>query len=206
MLAILVVFCRLPFSIVENPFFKAFVWLLDASLPLPSRRQLCEDLLPTLRQKGKDTIESLLLGVRGVAITFDLWMSRKSEDNLSMDIHFIDSTWVWRHHHIGIISCKDSSSGEDIAPRMEPALKAYGLTSRVIAVVKDGGGNLSTATRVLVRQGLCCCTALNLIAPYITLCFAHKINGACNAAVLLAKSMGDLVCAYCALICFISDL
>jgi hypothetical protein len=40
MLAILVVFCRLPFSIVENPFFMAFVWLLDASLPLPSRRQL----------------------------------------------------------------------------------------------------------------------------------------------------------------------
>jgi hypothetical protein len=164
MLAILVVFCRLPFSIVEKPFFMAFVWLLDASLPLPSRRQLCEDLLSTLRQKEKDTIERLLLGVRGVAITFDLWMSRKSEDNLSMDNHFIDRTWVWRHHHIGIISCKASSSSEDINPRMEPAMKAYGLTSRVIAVVKDGGGNLSTATRVLVKQGMCCCAALNLIA------------------------------------------
>jgi hypothetical protein len=89
---------------------------------------------------------------------------------------------------------------------MEPALKAYGLTSRVIVVVKDGGGNMSTATRVIVRQGLCCCFALNPIAPYITLCFAHKINGACNGAVLLAKSMDDLVWAYCAIICSISDL
>jgi hypothetical protein len=141
-----------------------------------------------------------------VTITFDLWTSRKSEDNLSMDIHVIDRTWVWRHHHIGIISCKDSSSGEDIAPRMEPALKAYGLTSRVIVVVKDGGGNLSTATRVLVRQGMCRCTALNLTAPYITLCVAHKINGAYNATVLLAKSMGNMVGAYCAISCSISDL
>ena len=96
---------------------------------------------------------------------------------------------------MGIISCKDSSSSEDIAPRMHPALKAYGLTSRVIVLVMYGGENLSTATRVLVSQSMCCCTALNLIAPYITLCFAHKINKACNAAVLLAKSMGDLVCA-----------
>jgi hypothetical protein len=50
MLAILVVFNRLPFSLVENPSFMAFVWLWDASLPLPSRKQICEDLLSTLRQ------------------------------------------------------------------------------------------------------------------------------------------------------------
>eukprot|EP00873_Tetraselmis_striata_P034305 jgi/Tetstr1/454569/TSEL_041464.t1 len=96
-LAILVVFCRLPFSIVENPSFKAFVWLLDATVPLPTRRKL------------------------GVVIAYDLWMSRKTEDNLSLDIHFIDRGWIWHHYHAGIIvSCKDSSAG-DIAPRMEPA-------------------------------------------------------------------------------------
>eukprot|EP00873_Tetraselmis_striata_P037404 jgi/Tetstr1/457668/TSEL_044215.t1 len=154
MLAILVVFCCLPFSIVENPYFQAFIWFLDASMPLPSRRKLREELLPDLAEKGRRRIKEALVGVRGVAITFDLWMSRKSEDNLSVDAHFIDRNWSWRHFHIGIVSCKDSSAGEDIAPRMEPALTEYALCDRVVAVVKDGGGNLSTATRVLTWKML----------------------------------------------------
>jgi hypothetical protein len=60
---------------------------------------------------------------------------------------------------------------------------------RVAAVVKDGGGNLATATVVLAKQGLTGCRALGAWVPHVTLCFAHKINGACNAAVLEAKRM-----------------
>eukprot|EP00873_Tetraselmis_striata_P029573 jgi/Tetstr1/449837/TSEL_036900.t1 len=105
----------------------------------------------TADDKGRKTLKRLLAGVRGVAITFDMWMSRKMEDNLSLDIQFIDHGWIEHHYHAGIISCKDSSTGEDIAPLMEPVLMEYGLFSRVVAVVKDGGGNLSTATWVLVR-------------------------------------------------------
>eukprot|EP00873_Tetraselmis_striata_P034742 jgi/Tetstr1/455006/TSEL_041864.t1 len=64
---------------------------------------------------------------RGVAITFNMWMSRKTEDNLSLDINFMDRGWIWHHYHAGIISYKDSFAGEDIAPLMEPALMEYGL-------------------------------------------------------------------------------
>eukprot|EP00873_Tetraselmis_striata_P029455 jgi/Tetstr1/449719/TSEL_036787.t2 len=137
MLAILVVFCCLPFSIVENPYFRAFIWFLDASMPLPSRRKLCEELLPDLAEKGRRRTKEALVGVRGVAITFDLWMSRKSEDNLSVDSHFIDRNWSWRHFHIGIVSCKDSSAGEDIAPRTEPALTEYALLNDDIKEMTD---------------------------------------------------------------------
>eukprot|EP00873_Tetraselmis_striata_P017127 jgi/Tetstr1/437391/TSEL_026075.t2 len=94
--------------------------------------KLCEELLPDLAEKGRRRIKEALVGVRGVAITFDLWMSRKSEDNLSVDAHFIDRNWSWRHFHIGIVSCKDSSAGEDIAPRMEPALTEYALCDRAV--------------------------------------------------------------------------
>ena len=189
LLSLLVVFCRLPFAIVENPLFKAFIWFLDATLPLPSRTKLTHTLLPALKAEGSKHVKSVLVGVRGVAITFDLWMSRKTEDNLSVDIHFIDKQWQWHHKHIGIISCKDSSTGEEIAPRIKTILEEYDLLYRVAAVVKDGGGNLATATVVLAKQGLTGCRALGAWVPHVTLCFAHKINGACNAAVLEAKRM-----------------
>lgn len=49
------------------------------------------------------------------------------------------------------------------------------------------GGNLATALCVPVREGFCSCRAMKFIAPFITLCFGHKINGACNAAALPAN-------------------
>eukprot|EP00873_Tetraselmis_striata_P029194 jgi/Tetstr1/449458/TSEL_036553.t1 len=186
LLCLLIVFCMLPFSIVANPIFKAFIWFLDSSLPLPSRAKLTSQLLPELKEEANNRLKGLLKGVRGVALTFDLWMSRKTEDNLSVDVHFISSDWVWHHNHIGILSCADSTSGEAIAGKMRPVLAEFDLSHRVVAIVKDGGANLATASRVLA--GMIYCVALDLASPFLTSCFAHKINGACNAAVKAAAA------------------
>jgi len=77
---------------------------------------------------------------------------------------------------------------------MKANLEEYDMLYIVAAVVKDGGGNLAIATVVLARQGLTCCRALGAWVPHVTLCFAHKINGVCNAAVLEAKGMNIEVC------------
>eukprot|EP00873_Tetraselmis_striata_P017623 jgi/Tetstr1/437887/TSEL_002840.t1 len=150
LLCLLIVFCRLPFSIVANPILKAFMWFLDSSLPLPSRAKLTSQLLPELKEGPSNRLKGLLKGVRGVALTFDLWMSRKTEDHLSVDVHFISSDWVWHHSHIGILSCADSTSGEAIADKMRPVLAEFDL--------------------------------------FLTSCFVHKINGACNAVVKAAAA------------------
>ena len=117
-LCILVVFCRLPFSIVESAVFKAFVWFCDPTLPFPTRSKLNNDLLPHLRKEIANGIRKGLQSVRGVSVSFDLWMSRKTEDNLSFDIHYITEDWRWQHHHVGILSCSDSSVGADISTRL----------------------------------------------------------------------------------------
>jgi hypothetical protein len=70
---------------------------------------------------------------------------------------------------------------------MQRVLEEYDLMSRITAVVKDGGDNLATATHA--NQGLTACKGLGSWAPLLTWYFAHKINGACNAAVLAAKGM-----------------
>jgi len=38
------------------------------------------------------------------------------------------------------------------------------------------------------------CSALERQSPYETICFAHKINNACNAAVKVAKESTKEVC------------
>jgi hypothetical protein len=62
----------------------------------------------------------------------------KTEDNLFVDIHFIDKQWQWHHKHIGIISCKDISTCEEIAPRIKTIMEEYDMLYIVAAMVKDG--------------------------------------------------------------------
>ena len=186
-LCILVVFCRLLFSIVESAVLRVFVWFCDATLPFPTRSKLNNDRLPQLRKEIDNVIHMGLKSVRGVAVSFDLWMSRKTEDNLSFDIHYITDDWWWQLHHVGILSCSDSSVGADIASRLQPAIEEFGLATKILSIVKDGGGNLSTASKALTGNNMVRCSALGRQRPYETICFAHKINNACNAAVKVAK-------------------
>jgi len=146
-LCILVVFCRLPFSIVESAMFRAFVWFCDTTLPFPTRSKLNNELLPQLRKEIANGIHRGLKSVKGMAVSFDLWMYRKTEDNLSFNIHYITEYWRWQHHHVGILSCNDSSVGADIDAKLEPAIEEFGLSTKIFATVKDGGGNLSTPSK-----------------------------------------------------------
>lgn len=113
--------------------------------------------------------------VRAVAINFDLWMSRKTEDTIyvSTDIYFIDSSWRWYHKYIDIFNRNtDNTTGHDIAKRVAPALRGYGMLDCIIAIVKDSANlaNLATATRVLAAEGrLTSCAALGFLRPYVAL-------------------------------------
>jgi hypothetical protein len=123
-LCILVFFCSFPFSIVESSIFRPFVWFCDATFPFTTRSKLNNELLPQLRKEVAIAIHKGLKSARGVAILFDLWMSRKTEDNLSFDIHYITEDYRWQHNHVGILSCSDSSIGADIVAKLHHAIEA----------------------------------------------------------------------------------
>ena len=88
---------------------------------------------------------------------------------------------------MGILSCSDSSVGADIVAKLQLAIEEFGLSNKIFSIVKDGGGNLSTASKALTDKNMVRCSALGRQIPYDTICFAHKINNACNATVKVAK-------------------
>jgi hypothetical protein len=95
---------------------------------------------------------------------------------------------------VTILSCSDSSVGADIVARLQPAIEEFGLSTKILSIVKDGGGNLSTASKALTENNMARCSALGRQRPYETICFAHKINNACNATVKVAKVSTKEVC------------
>ena len=190
LLTLLIVLARLPFNIVTQPIFKAFVWFLDPTVPVPTRHEITGTLLPRMVGECKVKVRESLANVLGAAVTFDLWMSKKTDDILSVDLHYVDESWIWRHVHLGLVAMNGQTRGVVVANKLKEIFDDFKLMGRLYAMVFDGGANLSTARNELQRlHGTAfCCTALERKKLCITNCLAHLINNSCNGAVLAAKA------------------
>ena len=132
LLMLMIVFARLPFNILFNHVFKAFVWFLDPSVPFPTRHELTGKIVPDAAKETEKYVKALLNGVLGVAVSFDMWMSNKTDDVLSLDIHFIDPDWVWQHKHLGLLSCNGQTRGTDIAPKLQTMFQRFDFEGRLL--------------------------------------------------------------------------
>jgi hypothetical protein len=189
MVTLLIVFARLPFNIVVNPVFKAFVWFLDPTLPFPTRGDITGTLLPGLVSECRRTVLGSLDRVLGVAVTFDLWMSKKTDDILSIDLHFVSSRWTWEHKHLALVAMNGQTRGAVVAKKLKDVFDEFNVMGKLYAMVYDGGANLASAKQEImrIRDNEFCCTALQEKNIHITSCLAHLINNSCNGAVLAAK-------------------
>ena len=93
------------------------------------------------------------------------------EDVLSLDIAYIDNSWTNQVRNIGIVHCKEGTSGEQVAKYVLPALERHGLVGKVYAYVKDQGSNLKTTAQALsnalsTSDSRVSCTAIGLPKPY----------------------------------------
>ena len=190
LVTLLIVFCRLPFNLVVQPAFKAFVWFLDPTLPMPTRADITNDLLPRMVKDCKGLVRRSLESVSGAAVTFDLWMSMKTDEILSVDLHFICPQWIWHHKHLGLVAMNGQTRGPVIAKKLKEVFEDFNVMGKLYAMVFDGGANLTTAKDEIVRlhDKEFCCADLEQYKINITGCLAHLINNACNGAVLAAKA------------------
>ena len=67
--------------------------------------------MQSLRADTEAALKALIKGVHGVAVTFDLWMSKKTDDILSLDVHFVSEDWVWHHKHLGLVAMNGQTTG-----------------------------------------------------------------------------------------------
>jgi hypothetical protein len=193
LLCLLIVFLRLPLMAVENPWFKAFVYFLDPTMYIAGRRQMRNTLLPELHEQTETEVIGLLALGSVVCLSFDLWMSRKTEDVLALEAHFITIDWEWKHVHLGLINCDKGTTGVQIAKQLSPILVKFGISDRVFCYIKDQGSDLHTTAQVL-SNGIQGCTVVQCKlfsrkSPFSSDCLAHACNGACNGACLKAKEM-----------------
>mmetsp|Transcript_19949 Transcript_19949/g.64949 ORF Transcript_19949/g.64949 Transcript_19949/m.64949 type:complete len:968 (-) Transcript_19949:89-2992(-) len=193
LLTLFVVFTLSSFMIVDNQWFRSLIFFLDPMIEVPSRKILTTKLLSAEVAAANLARDRALKDAEAVTISIDLWMSYRKEDVLSVDAHYLTADWVWEHKHIALVSCANSTVGEDIAPKLLKALDEAGIREKLFCYVKDQGGNLSTAAQTLDddtdENGNATCSAFfgSKFKPFRGDCYAHALNGACNAGVKAGK-------------------
>jgi hypothetical protein len=193
LLTYVVVFLRWSFSVVDNPWFRCLVWFLDGSIKIPSRKEWQNKHLADVVDECHKQLIEAMDGVKGVALMFDLWMSRageyqhlfsalvimvinfchcvaSGEDVLSLDVAFIDSSWNYNVWNLGLVHCKEGTTGAQVANAIRPSLDQHNLRHRVYAYVKDQGSNLKTTAQALSASfdltTNVCCKAIGQAKPF----------------------------------------
>jgi hypothetical protein len=75
--------------------------------------------------------EHLLAGVFGMAICFDLWMSRKGHEIMSMDAQYLSEEWVFSRQHLGLINCSSDTGGVSLFKKARRLLRRKKMLSKV---------------------------------------------------------------------------
>ena len=94
----------------------------------------------------KSVIERLAK-VKAVVISYDLWMSRKTEEIFSLTAHYCTGQ-ERKNTHIGMPSTT-ATDGVSLSLSVMEVVENFGLEAKIVGITSDGGGNLRVCREAL---------------------------------------------------------
>lgn len=78
-----------PLSMVQQPAFVALVTFLDPKIKMPSTTKFTDTILPEFYNKARTRLIGELNEAEAVAVTTDMWTSRKMDSFMAVTVHFV---------------------------------------------------------------------------------------------------------------------
>ena len=132
---------------VEGGEFHRVVTHLDMFIPFITRSKFTSTLIPHKFNNEETDVSSLIDGVRCVVISYDLWMSKTTQDIFSMMAYYT-CDHVREHANIGM-PITTSTNGEIIEVTVGNIINQFNLGSKIFGITSDGGTNLATCKAIL---------------------------------------------------------
>ncbi len=180
-----------PLSLVENPSFRRLITSIEPRLNHISRTKLTRKIIPNTISKIKNNIRDRLSNVKSLSLSYDLWMTRKTEEIFSLNAHFIHEGK--KHQlHLGMPWSRGGTDGQKLAYAVEECISEFNLGTKVIGYTCDGGSNLKTC-KLQLDEKVSNSSIFNPPKPqFETPCIAHILSGACKCGVIDVKT--DTLC------------
>ena len=108
-------------SLVDHDCFRKLTQDIDPRLCPFGRSKLSQNLIPTKNKLAEKSVIERLAEVKAVVISYDLWMSRKTEEFFSLKAHYCTG-----RYHIGVPSTT-TTDGVSLSLSVMEVVENFGL-------------------------------------------------------------------------------
>ncbi|CAG8435381.1 3766_t:CDS:2 [Scutellospora calospora] len=172
------------FMLVDNLYFKQFIYELDPRFRLPCRQVVHDNIISTFKSQ-RDLIKDFIFKLScNITLTTDIWSSCTMTSFIGITCHFIDDNWVLRHILLDIFEIPSPHTGQVIANAILSLLEEFKLENKILALTSDNASNIILASS-LIKDTLAN-SFLNTSFQHIH-CAAHVMNLAVKEGLKLAN-------------------
>jgi hypothetical protein len=163
-----------PYSVVEDPGFRAVIAAAEPRYVMPSRKTFSEDVIPKLHSDIVTKVKSDVNSAVSLTVTTDAWTSRANQAYLSYTAHFLTPDFSPRNYCLKVENSDDSHAAINLAKSLSDCVSEWTTEDQrnnmKIIVVSDNAANIQAA--------------LTKLPKYIPLnCFDHTLQLVVNDAV-----------------------
>ena len=127
-------------TLVEHDCFRKTTQYIDPRLHHVARSKLPRSLIPIENQLVERSIIDMLEKVKSILLSYDNWMSLKTEEISSLTAHYC--TGPERNNtHIGVLFTT-ATDGFSLYFSIMELVENSGLEANIVGITNDGGGNL----------------------------------------------------------------
>lgn len=155
-----------PLSMLEDQGFLNFCEVMDRRYQVPTRKHLCNTLLPEKFDKAQARLKAKLEMAPSVGVTSDLWTSTNNSSFMALTCHW----WDARDENLSsaVLDChriQGRHTAERIQEEAEQVLQRFGIREKVLAFITDNGSNIRKAVKSMgIERISCYAHLLNLVA------------------------------------------
>lgn len=145
-----------PLRTVDERGFIELVEGLDPKVTVPSRKKLSTVLIPELYESTRQVVAQQLYAATDVAITFDLWTSRATDQYIGVTAHFLDASFHLRSFVLESTELPPPHTSEAIAERVLDIMLTWRIEEKVSFIVSDNAANCIKAIRLMEKKFVPC--------------------------------------------------
>lgn len=141
-----------PFTVVDNPYFRAFINHFCPRYTVPERHQVKESIIDAFNSKRTKIINELSQIEGRCSLTADMWTSINQEAFLGITIHYIDLNWHLCNFLLDIIPFNARHTGVNIAQGIRRVLGEFNISNKIIALTTDNEAAMLVCGRELAES------------------------------------------------------
>lgn len=143
----LVVCGNMPVSMVEQPWFKNFMKVVDPKFRVPTRYTFSSHIKSSFSSK-QSKLKALLVETKWVSCTLDMWSDRRMRSYMGITVHLLSADLQLNSYLLDFSYFTGSHTAENIVDHCTTVFEQYQLLGKVCFAVTDNAANMQKAFKI----------------------------------------------------------